>query len=72
MELQQLNLESDILEKVLDRGKKYCSSCTSYQPDIGGQMLVVGSRHRPIRRWKCANCLAKISKAKYSSKRRNE
>jgi transposase-like protein len=72
LELQQLNLESDISEKVLSGGKKYCSSCTSYQPDIGGEMLVVGSRHRPIRRWKCAQCLAKISKAKYSSKRRNE
>lgn len=72
MELRQLNLEDDITEKVLSGGKKYCSSCTSYQPDIGGEMLVVGSRHRPIRRWKCAHCLAKISQAKYSSKRRNK
>ncbi len=72
MDLQQLNLEKDTSEKVLDCGKKYCSSCTSYQPDIGGQVLVVGSRHRPIRRWKCAHCLAKISQAKYSSKRRNK
>ncbi len=72
MELQQLNLEDDISEKVLSGGKKYCSSCTSYQPDIGGEVLTVGSRHRPIRRWKCAHCIAKISQAKYSSKRKNK
>lgn len=72
MELRQLNLDDDITEKVLDRGKKYCSSCTSYQSEIGGEVLVVGSRHRPVRRWKCAQCIAKISKAKYSSKRRSE
>ncbi len=72
MELRQLNLESDILEKVLSGGKKYCSSCTSYQSEIGGEMLVVGSRQKPIRRWKCARCLAKISEAKFSSKRRSK
>jgi hypothetical protein len=72
LELRQLNLDDDITEKVLSGGKKYCSSCTSYQPDIGGEMLVVGSRHRPIRRWKCAHCLARISQAKYSSKGRNK
>lgn len=72
MELQQLNLDDAITEKVLSGGKKYCSSCTSYQPDIGGEMLTVGSRHRPTRRWKCAKCLAKISEAKYSSKRRSK
>jgi len=72
LELRQLNLDDDITEKVLSGGKKYCSSCTSYQPDIGGEVLTVGSRHRPIRRWKCAHCIAKISQAKYSSKRKNK
>jgi len=72
LDLQQLNLEKDTSEKVLKNEKKYCSSCTSYQSNIGGQMLVVGSRHRPIRRWKCAHCIARISETKYASKRRKE
>jgi len=45
---------------------RYCSSCISYQPADTGQ--VIQTAHKSIKRWKCANCLKKISHQKFSSK----
>lgn len=68
MELRQLNLDDAITEKILDGGKKYCSSCTSYKSEIGGEFVLTG-KGKKIKRWKCANCVARISQTKYASKR---
>lgn len=70
MELQQLSLDDVITEKILsERGKKYCSSCTSYKSEIGGEYVVSGGS-KPIKRWKCATCMARRSATKYASKRK--
>ncbi len=69
MELRQLNLDDPITEKVLDGGKKYCSSCTSYKSEIGGEYVVSGGS-KPIKRWKCATCTARRSATKYAGKRK--
>jgi transposase-like protein len=51
-------------------GKKYCSSCHSYQVVEGGkEVLISNGRHK---RWKCVNCLKRISARKYESKSKGE
>ena len=47
-------------------GRKFCSSCHAYQLlESGKEVLIASGRHK---RWKCANCLKRISARKYESK----
>jgi transposase-like protein len=47
-------------------GRKYCSSCHTYQLLEGGKdVLISNGRHT---RWKCAKCIKQISQRKYQSK----
>ena len=69
MELQQLNLDDVIAEKVVNGGKKYCSSCTLYKPEVGGQTVISG-KGKPVKRWRCATCTARQSESMFASKRK--
>jgi MinD superfamily P-loop ATPase len=44
----------------------YCSSCLSYKPFDAGQ--VIQTAHKNLKRFKCAECLAKISARRYQGK----
>ena len=44
-------------------GKKFCSSCQTMQPAALGKMV-----EGKIRRWKCNNCWANVSRPIYKSK----
>jgi hypothetical protein len=38
--------------------KKHCFKCNSFQPQVGGALVLTGNRRR---RFACAACLPKIS-----------
>lgn len=49
----------------LDEPKlKYCSSCITYKPEETGK--VVQTANKKIKRFKCADCLARASAQLYS------
>lgn len=42
---------------------KYCSSCVSYKPMDTGR--IVSTANKNVRRFKCADCLARASTRRY-------
>ena len=44
----------------------YCSSCLSFKPFKTGK--VIKTAHKNLKRFKCAECLAKISARRYEGK----
>jgi hypothetical protein len=62
LELPQLN-PNETLKELPKKDKKFCSSCSLMKPDIGGEMVVTTRK-----RWRCAQCKARTSLRKYSSK----
>ena len=42
---------------------KYCSSCMTYKPIETGRIIQTSNKN--VRRFSCANCLAKVSTRKY-------
>ena len=67
LELQQLSLNDAITEKVLSGGKRFCSSCMFNKPEVGGEVVVSNNKVR-TKRWRCAQCVAKVSTRRYASK----
>ena len=63
LDLQQLNLNANTLDVIPAKGKKFCSSCMFMKPEIGGEIVVTART-----RWRCAQCKARASVRRYSSK----
>jgi hypothetical protein len=64
LESQQLNLNVDTLRDLpTSNGKKFCSSCMFMKPEVGGEIVVTART-----RWRCAQCKARASVRRYSSK----
>lgn len=63
LESQQLNLNVSTLDAIPDKGKKFCSSCMFMKPELGGEIVVTART-----RWRCAQCKARASVRRYSSK----
>jgi hypothetical protein len=64
LELQQLELNANTLRDLqTSNGKKFCSSCMFMKPEIGGEIVVTART-----RWRCAQCKARASVHRYSSK----
>jgi hypothetical protein len=64
LESQQLNLNVDTLRDTqTSDGKKFCSSCMFMKPEVGGEIVVTART-----RWRCAQCKARASVRRYSSK----
>jgi hypothetical protein len=62
LESQQLNLNGTLSE-LPPNDKKFCSSCMFMKPEVGGEIVVTART-----RWRCAQCKARASVRRYSSK----
>jgi hypothetical protein len=67
LESQQLNPNVSTLDAIPDKNKKFCSSCMFMKPEVGGETVVTART-----RWRCAQCKARASIPRYSSKKQED
>jgi hypothetical protein len=48
---------------------KWCHSCQIFRAKDGFKLVKVGSRTKPVSRWKCKFCLDRESRRKYESRK---